>query len=333
MDASFAALACWLADRTGGRLPRGRGIPTRVARPWWSCPPRPTVAPGRCPVPGQFRIRGVLITDTALQPRMAIFDAAAIQSLLEALDEHAARGTTADITWSVGRIALQLSDAARTTRDLDAVFAPTSQVHAADPECRHKFGLAEDWLNDAVKGFVPPGTDADQRVVSESAHLRVCVAGAEAPAGHEERRRPGGTGSPDLALLVDALGLVSAIRHCRSPGTAAGPSYPIRHVPCTLLDEIFEEKTTSATRVATPVACQSTSQSGARPAAAQPPEPRGEGSPGEPESALSWPLHGRRCGPFPPEPGWVWVSLGGTKAVGNTGSCSPEGRGPQASNP
>ena len=58
--------------------------------------------------------------------------------------------------------------------------------------------------------FVPPGADADQRVVFESAHLRVCVAGAEhllamkVAAARVEQDRG------DLAHLVEALGLRSA---------------------------------------------------------------------------------------------------------------------------
>jgi hypothetical protein len=111
---------------------------------------------------------------------MTSLDAAGISRLLRALDaELAARGTTADV-YLVGGAAIALSfDAARTTRDLDAVFVPTTQVRAAAEAVAETNGLAGDWLNDAVKGFVPPGTDAHQRVVFESPHLRVCVAGAE----------------------------------------------------------------------------------------------------------------------------------------------------------
>ncbi|MFZ4485273.1 MAG: DUF6036 family nucleotidyltransferase [Candidatus Nanopelagicales bacterium] len=111
---------------------------------------------------------------------MTNLDAAGISRLLHALDaELAARGTTADV-YLVGGAAIALSfDAARTTRDLDAVFVPTTQVRAAAEAVAEANGLAGDWLNDAVKGFVPPGTDAHQRVVFESPHLRVCVAGAE----------------------------------------------------------------------------------------------------------------------------------------------------------
>jgi hypothetical protein len=179
---------------------------------------------------------------------MTAFDAAAIQSLLGALDEQlAARGTTADI-YLVGGAAIALSfDAARTTRDLDAVFAPTSEVRAAARNVADQFGLAEDWLNDAVKGFVPPGADAGQRVVFESAHLRVCVAGAEhllamkVAAARVEQDRG------DLAHLVEALGLRSADQALQIARDCLGPAYPIPPRALYLLDEIFEEMGAAAT--------------------------------------------------------------------------------------
>jgi hypothetical protein len=188
---------------------------------------------------------------------MTAFDAAAIQSLLGALDEQlAARGTTADI-YLVGGAAIALSfDAARTTRDLDAVFAPTSEVRAAARNVADQFGLAEDWLNDAVKGFVPPGTDAHQRVVFESPHLRVCVAGAEhllamkVAASRVEQDRG------DLALLVQALGLSSADEAIAVARACLGPVYPIPPRAQYLLEEIFERQanpTDPPTRVRPPV--------------------------------------------------------------------------------
>jgi methylmalonyl-CoA mutase cobalamin-binding subunit len=63
---------------------------------------------------------------------MTSLDATGISRLLHALDEElAARGTTADV-YLVGGAAIALSfDATRTTRDLDAVFVPTTQVRAA----------------------------------------------------------------------------------------------------------------------------------------------------------------------------------------------------------
>lgn len=173
---------------------------------------------------------------------MTSLDAAAISRLLHALDaELAARGTTADV-YLVGGAAIALSfDAARTTRDLDAVFVPTTQVRAAAEAVAEANGLAGDWFNDAVKGYVPPGFDAHQRVVFESPHLRVCVAGAEhllamkVAAARVEQDRG------DLALLVDVLGLTSADEAIGVARACLGPGYPIPPRAQYLLEEIFEQ--------------------------------------------------------------------------------------------
>lgn len=174
---------------------------------------------------------------------MTSLDAAGISRLLHDLDaELAARGTTADV-YLVGGAAIALSfDAARTTRDLDAVFVPTTHVRAAAEAVAEANGLAGDWLNDAVKGFVPPGTDAHQRVVFESPHLRVCVAGAEhllamkVAAARVEQDRG------DLALLVDVLGLSSADEAIAVARSCLGPGYPIPPRAQYLLEEIFEQQ-------------------------------------------------------------------------------------------
>jgi len=149
---------------------------------------------------------------------MRDLDAADITGLLEALDgELAARGTTADV-YLVGGAAMALSfDSTRTTRDLDAVFVPTSEVRAAVARVAHSHDLAEDWLNDAVKGFVPPGTDPHQRVIYESPHLRVAVASVE----HL------------LAMKV------AAARVEQDRGDL-GPDYPIPPRALYLLDEIVQ---------------------------------------------------------------------------------------------
>ena len=67
LDAAFAALACWLADRDGWSAPQWALADDPVARPWWFVS---SSAYGRSwamvQSPAQFRIRGVFITDTAL---------------------------------------------------------------------------------------------------------------------------------------------------------------------------------------------------------------------------------------------------------------------------
>ncbi len=67
LDASFAALACWLATRDGWQEPNWARDPKRVARPWWFVS-RSEYGRAWAMVqsPGEFRIRGVFITNTAL---------------------------------------------------------------------------------------------------------------------------------------------------------------------------------------------------------------------------------------------------------------------------
>jgi hypothetical protein len=101
-----------------------------------------------------------------------------IRMLLDQLSvELAARGARADL-FLVGGAAIAVAyDSARATRDLDAVFLPTDVVRQAALAVAERHGLAKDWLNDAVKGFLPgPDPDAQRYYVSDS--LTVDVASA-----------------------------------------------------------------------------------------------------------------------------------------------------------
>jgi len=68
----------------------------------------------------------------------------------------------------------------RVTRDIDAVFIPKSRVYelarqmaSSDPL------LGPDWLNDAVKGFLPAIPDSAAHLAFEAPGIRVLVASAE----------------------------------------------------------------------------------------------------------------------------------------------------------
>lgn len=45
-------------------------------------------------------------------------------------------------------------NARNATKDIDAIFSPTNEVRQAAKSLQKKHGLTEDWLNDAVKGFI-----------------------------------------------------------------------------------------------------------------------------------------------------------------------------------
>ena len=99
-----------------------------------------------------------------------------IRTLLDELSgELAARGARAEL-FLVGGAALAVAyDATRATRDLDAVFIPTDVVRQAAAAVAEREGLAEDWLNDAVRGFLP-GPDPDAQRFYSSDSLIVDVA-------------------------------------------------------------------------------------------------------------------------------------------------------------
>jgi hypothetical protein len=93
-----------------------------------------------------------------------------IRALLDDLSQElAARGARAEL-FLVGGAALAVAyDAMRATRDLDAVFIPSGVVRQAAAAIAEREGLAEDWLNDAVKGFLPgPDPDAQRFYSSDS---------------------------------------------------------------------------------------------------------------------------------------------------------------------
>jgi hypothetical protein len=99
-----------------------------------------------------------------------------ILQLLSALaDVLEASGHKGDM-FLVGGSAMALAyDTRRATRDIDAVFEPKAIVYAAAARVAFERQLPDDWLNDAVKGFLP-GPDSDQQVLLELPGLTVRVA-------------------------------------------------------------------------------------------------------------------------------------------------------------
>lgn len=103
-------------------------------------------------------------------------DAEAVRRLLtEVGAELDGAGLVADV-FLVGGAAIALAyDGRRLTRDVDAVFQPASDVRRAVARVGARHGLAEDWLNDAVKGFLPAGQPPGRRLL-EAPGIRVDVA-------------------------------------------------------------------------------------------------------------------------------------------------------------
>ena len=106
----------------------------------------------------------------------ATFDKGRIDVLLAAVAaELFAAGHQGEM-FLVGGAAMALAyDTRRATRDLDAVFEPKQVVYEAAARVAEAEGLPVDWLNDAVKGFLP-GPDPAARVLFDQPGLCVRVA-------------------------------------------------------------------------------------------------------------------------------------------------------------
>jgi hypothetical protein len=109
----------------------------------------------------------------------------------------------------VGGAAIAVAyNARRLTRDLDGVFEPKARVYEAARAVALRRGLPDDWLNDAVKGFLP-GPDPGARVYFDEPGLSVQVVSArylfilKAMAARQARD------AEDLELLFPLTGFAS----------------------------------------------------------------------------------------------------------------------------
>lgn len=96
-----------------------------------------------------------------------------IQICLEALnDELRAMAVQGEVCLYGGAVMCVVFEARPSTKDVDAVFKPAQQMREAIKRVAVQQQLREDWLNDAVKGFVVPHP---QRVLWEFSDLKIYV--------------------------------------------------------------------------------------------------------------------------------------------------------------
>ena len=99
-----------------------------------------------------------------------------ILGALRALDDELGLRDVRANVFVVGGAAMAIAyDARRSTADVDAVFAPSTEVRDAARRVSERLGLSEGWLNDGAKAFMP-GTDPDQITVYEGANVQVAAA-------------------------------------------------------------------------------------------------------------------------------------------------------------
>ena len=110
----------------------------------------------------------------------------------------------------VGGAAIALTfDEGRSTRDIDAVFEPKRAIYDAAVEIAGERGLAEGWLNDAVKGFLT-GPDEGATPVLDLPGLSVATASPRIILAMKVLAHRPGEDDADVHLLAGQLGLRTA---------------------------------------------------------------------------------------------------------------------------
>ena len=110
----------------------------------------------------------------------------------------------------VGGAAIALAyDGRRTTTDLDAVFEPKTVIYEAAARVALQFGLPATWLNDAVKGLIPPH-DPESLVAFEAPGICVSVASPRNILAMKVAAARVDRDEDDIRFLAGILGLTTA---------------------------------------------------------------------------------------------------------------------------
>jgi len=70
-----------------------------------------------------------------------------------------------------GAVMCLVFQARQATKDIDGIFEPSQEIRKAAQRVAKTFGLGEDWLNDAAKGYFH--IDPPRERVLEFSHLRI----------------------------------------------------------------------------------------------------------------------------------------------------------------
>jgi hypothetical protein len=131
---------------------------------------------------------------------------AALQALGDELTSQGVRGQI----FVVGGAAMALSySTRRVTKDIDAVFEPKSAIYEAAVRVAERLELPDDWLNDAVKGFLP-GPDPEARPLPEIQGIEVATASPRYMLAMKLLAMRFGEDDDDIQILLHQTGIASA---------------------------------------------------------------------------------------------------------------------------
>ena len=161
-----------------------------------------------------------------------------MMSYLEQLNNEAQRmNIKGEICLYGGAVMCVVYDARPSTKDIDAVFKPTQELREAVKRVATANQLREDWLNDAVKGFV---VTHPQRVFLNMSNLKVFVPEPDYLLAMKSlSARADATDKQDLQFLIDLM----RIDNATDVFSILEKYYPKRQIkPATqyFIEELFE---------------------------------------------------------------------------------------------
>lgn len=137
------------------------------------------------------------------------FNRARILTALQALGGELTRRGVRGQVFIVGGAAMALAySTRRVTTDIDAVFEPKSLIYEATAKVAEDLGLPEDWLNDAVKGFLP-GADEHPLPVPEIQGIEITTASPRYLLAMKLMAMRFGEDDEDIEILLGECGLRS----------------------------------------------------------------------------------------------------------------------------
>ena len=155
-----------------------------------------------------------------------------VAALLALEAECAKRGIGGEICIYGGAEMVLVFDARASTRDVDAVFRPKSEIQAAACAVAGDLSLPADWLNDGVKGFLSHSEELNEAPVAELeglSHLRIVWPSAEyllAMKCLAARSDDTADDRTDVEFLIRKLGLTSEDQVL----AIVGQFYPVDHI-------------------------------------------------------------------------------------------------------
>lgn len=129
------------------------------------------------------------------------------QYLSELNDELELKGIKGEVSLFGGAVMALAFRSRVTTKDVDAIFYPTAEIRAAVKTIGERHGLAENWLNDGVKGYV---VAHQKRILFSMPNLIVFIPESDYLLAMKAiAARTGTEDEADITKLIESMNLTS----------------------------------------------------------------------------------------------------------------------------